>query len=691
MQESSQNFYINDRDLINEMQVRMNQSLAVSQTWRQAEVMDNYAVFQGDQWLEIDSSRQNAAGAPIINLNRVKPVLDSIVGFEIQNRQEVKYLARRNDEMQTGFTDVVENVIRYQQESCNAVSQWSLAFQDMLICGIGAVDTVFDYNRPPHNGDFKDVRIFPGFLFWDPAARARNFTDSDFVTNVRILDKETIKNEFGFEAYDNLPESEVDARILQFFSTILIAKQLGVVYEYQWRRKEPIYRVSNPFKNLNSQELIMNSGVSSPESFMMAQGLIQTMAKEYGERFSFVPDMDEYFTIMKKEDYNEFRKSMEFLGVKTTYVKQSAYKYYRAIVVGDRVISKDENFTQEGFSITFMTANYSELGQFNYGLMRFAKTPQRLLNQVVSDYSMFLSTIPKGGVNIEEDAVSNIPDFLDSYVRAKYVTIFRSGALSGGKVQAKIAPPLPQGMMEWVQYTDAQILQVCGVTPELMGMMNTKEQNAGFLRQQIKQGLTTLSTFFDPRRAFVLEKGRIYIDCVRVLCENSEGRLVRDVIGESGKQFIPMLRDNVAAEYDIVITEMPTSPDERKETFDKLMSLAQQVPQALMMALSYSDLPKDEIEKLKQAMQPPPPPQPDPMVQETLKGELEYKKAQTQNLLMDAAKKQIEMQYAPRQEQGDIDLKESRAMGEIAKVHRLNEENQAARLESKADTKEKKT
>lgn len=681
MRENSKDFYIDDRDLINEMQVRMNQSLAVSQTWRQSEVMDNYAVFQGDQWLEIDSARQNAAGAPIINMNRVKPVLDSISGFEIQNRQDVKYIPRRNDPEQKGFQDVVANTVKYQLQSCNAQAEWSYAFRDMEICGIGAVDTVFSYDRPPHNGDFADKRIFPGFLFWDPAARAKNFVDSDFVTNIRVLDKETIKQEFGFESYDNLPESEVDARILQFFSTILIAKQLGVVYEYQWRRKEPIYRVTNPFKDLDVNSLISVNGIQTPEGVFQLHAIVETMKMEYADKFGFVADTDAFFTIMTAEDYKNFKDAMKFLGLKTSFVKQNAYKYYRAIIVGDRVISKDENFSQEGFSITFMTAEYSELGQFNYGLMRFAKVPQRMLNQVISDYVMFLSTIPKGGVNIEDDAVANLPDFLDSYVRAKYVTIFRSGALMNGKVQPKIAQPIPQGILEMIQYADSQILQVCGVTPELMGMMNTKEQNSGFLRQQIKQGLTTLSTYFDARRSFILQKGRMYIDCVRILCENSEGRLIRDVIGMSGAEFIPLLANNVAAEYDVVIDEVPSTMDERKETFDKLLALSDKIPQALLLAMEYSDLPDDEVEKIKQMMQPPPPPEPDPLSQQVIISQIEYQKAQAQNLMADAAKKMAELQYVAPQEQSDVDLKQSKTIGEIAKVHRMNSETTANRLE----------
>ncbi len=682
MQENATNFYIDDRDLINEMQVRMNQSLAVSQTWRQSEVMDNYAVYQGDQWLQEDTARQNANGAPLITINRVKPILKSIVGFEIQNRLDVKYVPRMNDAKQNGFVDVVSSTVRYLEQSTNALAQYSLAFEDMLISGIGATDTVFSYNRPPHNGDWQVMRVFPGFLFWDPAARAKNFIDSDFVTNVRVLDKDTIRQEYGFQAYDELPESEVDARILQFFSTILIAKQLGVVYEYQWRRKEPIYRVANPFRNLDMRELVMAHGFTSPEDFMYFQIQFEVQKAKYAKMFNFVADTDELFTIETKSEYNEFRSSMAELGLKTTYSEQSAYKYYRAVIVGDRVISKDYNFSQEGFSIKFMTGEYSELGQFNYGLMRSAKQPQRMLNQVVSDYSMFLSTIPKGGVNIEDDAVQDIPNFLDSYTKAKYVTIFRSGALSGGKVQPKIAPPIPQGMLEMVTYADSQIMQVCGVTPELMGMMNTKEQNSGFLRQQIRQGLTTLSTYFDARRSYLQEQARLYIDCVRVMIENSEGRLIRDVIGDSGKEFIPLLKDNVAADYDIVIEEMPDSPDAKGDKFDKLLALSAQVPQALMLALEYADLPKEDIEKLKQLMQPPPPPEPDPMNQMIIQSEIDYKKAQTFNLTVDAMKKQAELQYVGPEKESEIQLNEAKAGGEIGKIYRMNTQNQVDHIKA---------
>jgi hypothetical protein len=394
----------------------------------------------------------------------------------------------------------------------------------------------------------------------------------------------------------------------------------------------------------------------------------------YADEYNFNPKLDQTFAITEKGAYNKFRESMKFFGIKVTYATQYMYKYFRAIITGNNVVSKSENYSQEGFSVKFMTGDFSELTQYDFGLLRACKAPQRVLNQVISDYQGFLNTIPKGGVNIERDAVSDLQGFLDTYTKARQVSVYEPGALSTGKVMPKVAPPLPQGILEMIQYSDAQIMAVCGVTPELMGIMNTKEQNSSFLRQQIKQGLTTLSTFFDARRSYLQEQARLYIDCVRVLAENNEGRLIHNVLGEVNEQFVPLLRDNIAAEYDVVIDEMPMSPDQKEETFMKLLEMQSVMlnkpnPIDLMpLILEYAPFDASIVKELKAMIQPPPPQEPDPVNQRLLTTEADFKAASAYKLTMEAMEKEQNMRYTPMKMIADINLTETKAAAEVAKI-----------------------
>ena len=656
-----------DDDIVAQMEARLNVNLTISQDWRQSEVRENYALFEGNQWIQATLERQIKNSMPIVSINRTSPIIEAISGFEIQNRLDINYLPRMLTADQKGYSDLMNNAVRYIEQNAKAQSQYSLAFKDMLICGVGATDTVINYDNNP-DGEVVIERIFPAFLFWDNAARAKNIIDSDYVVRLKVMNTGVIEQEYGVDFFDDIYDAALDARILEFFNQVLAVKKLGVVYEYQWRNKKPFYRVSNPFLKMNPMQY-------DPEIAMR----LEALKVEYAEKYMFVPDSDPLFSVEKSSDVKEIKETFAALGIEIKSTKQHRFKYYRAIITGGKVVEKSENYSQTGFSIKYMTGQFSELTQSYYGLVRFCKDPQRLLNQAVSDYQGFLQTVPKGGVEIESDAVDDITAFVDTYTKAKHVTIYEPGGLA--KSRPKITPPLPRGILEMIQYADQQIMQVCGVTPELMGMMQSKEMNSGFLRQQIKQGLTTLSTYFDAKYTYLQYQARLYTDCVRILAENSEGRLIQNVIGKSDEKYMPLTMDRIAPQYDIIVDEMPTTPDENMETFQKLMELQGQLmnrpnPVDIMpLVMQFAPLKPDVLEQVMAMMKPPPPPEPDPLNQAILQSEVKYKtssaeklSAEAQSIMLQTMLRQNELQYAPAKSESDIGLTEARTMSELNKA-----------------------
>ncbi len=656
-----------DEDIISRMEARLNESLTISQDWRQFEVRENFALFEGNQWTKEAVDRQTKNSLPIININRTAPVIEAICGYEQQNRMDIDYVPRMLNKEQEGYSDIMNATVKYIEQNAKANSQYSLSFRDMLICGVGAIDTTLSYDNSP-DGDTVVERIFPAFLFWDNAARAKNIIDSDYVVRLKVMNQEAIKEEFGIDYFDDVYSASLDARILEFFNAVLAVKTLGVVYEYQWRQKEPFYRVNNPFMALNPEML--------PPQVAM---IMEALKKEYAETYNFNPDMDSMFSVGSGKQLSEIKKIFGAMGIRIKSTKQHEFKYYRAIVTGSKVVEKSENYSQTGFSIKFMTGQFSELTQSYYGLVRSCKDPQRMLNQSVSDYVSFLQTVPKGGVEIEADAVDDIAAFVDTYTKARHVTIYEPGGLM--KSRPKITPPLPSGILEMIQYADQQIMQVCGVTPELMGMMQTKETNSSFLRQQIKQGLTTLFTYFDAKHFFLQRQAELYTDCVRIMVENCEGRLIRNVIGEKDEPYIQLTKSRIAAQYDIVVDEMPSSPDENNDLAIKLLELQGQMinlptPVNIMpLVVEHLNLKQDVKEQIMEMMKPPPPQPPDPLNTAMIEAEVHYKNASAEKLMADAIKIKIEAMYRkqeaelnPYKQEADIKYTEARTVNEMVKA-----------------------
>jgi hypothetical protein len=680
-----------DDEILKAMNHALDDNLIATQNWRQVEVRENYALFEGNQWTRDSADRQIANGMPTITINRTAPVIESICGFEVQNRLDINYSPRLTNDEQEGFSDVLNNTVEYIEQNAKAESQYSLAFKDMLLCGVGATNTTINYDSNP-DGEVEIRRVFPAFVFWDITARAKNIVDANYIIEMKVLDTKTLVDEFDIEDFDDIYDvSTIDARILEFFETILAVETLGVVYEYQWRKKEDFYRCQNPFKGIQISDYPGLEG----------DALI-ALSVQLSTQYDFNPMLDNMFAVNDKSDLSDLKAMLREFDIKLRYTTQKKYCYYRAIITGGKVITKSKNYSQDGFSMKFMTGQFSELTQSYYGLLRGCRDPQRMLNQTVSDYVGFLQTIPKGGVNIEADAVSNLDAFIETYTKARNVTVFKPGALSSGKVMPKVSPPLPAGIMEMIQYADAQIMSVCGVTPELMGIMASKEMNSAFYRQQIQQGLTPLATYLDAKYTYLQSQARLYIDCVRILADNSQSRLVKNVTGQGDQQYFSLLKSNIAEEYDVVVEEVPSTPNENRETFEDLVQLQGQMaslpnPVNIMpLVMQYAPLKPDLIKQITSMMKPPPPPNPQlqqqqqQMQQQMFMADLNYKNAQSQKMMADAENskaegdlRQRDLPFVAAKKAAEIGYTRARTLSELHGAKQSAQESKQDILASK--------
>lgn len=618
---------LSDDEIVSTMKKYIGQSRLVNERWRTSEVNENYALMEGEiqQWAGQDLQRQEKNGMPFVSINKITPIINAIVGFEINNRSKLQYNAWIKDNLQEKFNQILNDTASWIDQEGNAKYAESLALKDMLICGMGITDTIIDYTNNPE-GQAKVERIFPPFVFWDMSARDKNLLDANYVIKMVFLDDEQLKETYGENVSADNISSASDPWVMQYFQTTMIGKNINVLYEYQWREKVPFYRVENPFAQ-----------VLSTTPIDLVPNVIE-LFQRLGETFGFDPAVDKEFSVMKTKDFNILKKEFEILGYPLEYVKQKTWKYYRAIVSGTDVLSKSENYSQTGFSVKFMTGEFSELLQMFYGLVRQAKPAQRMLNQAVSDFQGFLSTIPKGGVFIEEDAVRNIKGFIETYTKAKEVTVLRPGAIREGKVLPKQAPQMPSGLMEMISYADQQIKLTCGVTDEFLGMMTSKNQTASLFRQQVRQSLLTLAVYFDAYSLYKKQQGMLYLDIVRILVENNQSKVMGHITSEVNAEAIPLFTDFINDVYDVEFDEVPSSPDQNRATFEQLVELQTSLGGTVNLApliAEYAPLNTQSKEQLKALMQPAPPPEPDPIMQSLLMSEAKNKEA-------DAEKKQSE-------------------------------------------------
>jgi len=158
--------------------------------------------------------------------------------------------------------------------------------------------------------------------------------------------------------------------------------------------------------------------------------------------------------------------------------------------------------------------------------------------------------------------------------------------------------------------------EVTGINKEFLGSSENKQVSALMESQRINQVVSTLACYFDSISLYQKDHAELMITYIRVLADNSEGRLVK-IVGEDGaKRFEVISSDRLADEYDFDTGEAPITATQRQETTrimiemaDKLALLGQNI---YPVAVQYLPIKQSDKQKLLKILTPP---EPDPQAQ----------------------------------------------------------------------------
>jgi hypothetical protein len=237
------------------------------------------------------------------------------------------------------------------------------------------------------------------------------------------------------------------------------------------------------------------------------------------------------------------------------------------------------------------------------------KSPQQWANKFFSQILFEIVTSGKG-VIAERDAFDDPKKAAESWAAADDIVYATPGAVSGGKIMAKPGTQLHPGTDRLMQYSIAAFRDVTGINLEMMGLAD--RQQPGILEAQRKQaGLTIVAWAFDALRRYRKEQGRLLAYMIREYI--ADGRLVRLMGKDGGTQYIPLIRDDLAFDYDVAVDDAPSSPSMRERTWEVMLQLIPVMQQygfpIPKEVIDYMPLPESLIEKWKQQMNPQPTPE----------------------------------------------------------------------------------
>lgn len=571
---TSNKVFMEDRDKVDWILDSLRSSKPTYQTWRK-EADDADKMYVGWQWEDSAVADLESANRPVITFNRIMPIINVILGAANQNRQEVRFIPRHPEvDVQGALSDLATEAVRWAVESRNGDDEREHAFKDCLVRGMGWMEVRLDYEK---NADGEvALECWDGMeARWDHTARKQNLEDARWLARKKWMHRKDV--------YNNWPDKKKDLLGLQF------AADDSEDYPDFVEVVSPIaYRPEN----------------ATPLPGKPPKGYLPVVQFQYYELEDFYrvaneEDPDGDLLEFDKEQFSTLRKRLLRVGKKIpTYVKQQRRVYYQAFLCGDVLLEDEKLPVQDGFTLRCMTGFWDPKDKVWFGLVRPMTDPQRWANKWLSQGLNIINANAKGGLIVEEDAVVNPRQFEEEWSDPTKISFVKPNALKEGKVVEKQQRDFPSAIAELLKYAISAIRDTTGVNTELLGQSEGNEPGVA-MRHRQAQGMTILAALFAALTRFRKEEAKIVLAFIRDYI--ADGRLIR-IGGEYNAQSIPLLRDPLTIDYDVIVDESPRNPNVKMEVWSTMSQIAPALFKFGLFdpsLLDYSPLPASVVAKLK--------------------------------------------------------------------------------------------
>ena len=554
-----------------------------SSRWR-GDARIDFDFVAGHQWSSEDEAVLKEQGRPPITFNRCLPVIKAVAGSEVNSRQDIQYLPREVGD--AALNELLTEGSRYLADEAEAEDEESDAFVDCVICGMGWVEMRLDYETNP-DGDYVEDRVNPLEMFWDASSTKRNLSDARRLWRAKSMDRAEAEGLFP-----NADPTELDAA---------------------WAED----RDGEQHAQIRPGE----SRADRPGSADEGTGRVTIVECQWWERRRVAVVTDPATgetTEMDEAKAAVLERRATMLGM-PVQVSRITKRHYRRAFLGNGVLSSGDAPAGDRFSYACLTGDRDQNRNSWFGIVRPMIDPQRFANKWLSQTLDMLNRQSKGGWLMEETAVEDQAAFERSIAKPGGVTFVADGALTGGRMKEKALPVMPNGHWQLMEFAIGSIRDSSGVNLELLGAK--QQEQAGVLEYQRKQAaMTILASLFDSLRRARKHIGRVRLYFIQTYL--SDGRLIR-ITGDKGARVVPLVRDQTAGDYDVVIDEAPSSPNQQQvvwQTFTSVLPIIKDMitPQVLLEILPYSPFPDSFVAKMRDLLAQPAQPSPQQQEQQAM-------------------------------------------------------------------------
>lgn len=554
----------------------------------QDEALEDYDFVEGRQWTKAELQRFKEIRRPAITINRIRPLMNLLSGYQRINRFDVEFAPRTEDD--TEICQVRKGVTKYILDRCDYTTHESAAFLDSAISGLGWFSVGYKMDEETGDGEAYVCREDPFSIYVDPEAHKADFSDAKYIFRAKWTDKDELKSVYPEHA------DAIDAQFAIYDSAE--RENAARRDELLWYKRE-----------------------------LQKVRLVECWYKQRETKTTFLLATGE--EIAAEEVSPELFLSGMIVAPKTVTLP-----VVKVCVFFDRVLLEDmpSPYQHGEFPLVPLPCYYYGIGgdEIPAGFVRDLKNPQREINKRRIQQLDILNKIGNGGGWIEDDAMTE-KQFAEFELHGSIPGHFqrvRPMALNQGKIQERPIGQYPAGVAQAEAQATADLTAISGINEALMGVDIPSGSSGRAIELKQKQSITHLAVIFDNLRT--AKKKMAYLLWGRrghagVIPQFYTAEKVYRVEGVNGQQFITVnqqvveqdpiagtivhtLNDLSQGEFDIVIADVEASTTQRQAQMLSLVDAVSRlgVPGDLVfdIILDLSDVPhKEEIKQRWQQRQ----------------------------------------------------------------------------------------
>lgn len=525
-----------------------------------------YEFYRGKQWESDVIEILKREKRPFLTLNKIKPILRSLSGWQRRNRQDLQVLARRGG--LGSLAAVYTELLKYFYDESHADFENSLVFLDGIITGKGWIALDIDYTQDPYNGELLLKRERPTMIYEDPHAQRYDLSDARFIIRTYWADKEKIEMEF--------PKAKKDTGMLATVDSI---------------ERESIVGIETAGYQATGQ----------------------------------ITDLEKYRYLVKEYWWRKYKKQRLIVNVKTLEVKEEDIDDERAqalvnaapdlrivdrvmpvlnltTVVG-KIILQDKEDPFDGISVWPLIRFCDDwIDGYIKGEVDDLIDPQKEHNKRRSQALHILNTQAHSGIIQDEDA-------LNPEEEAK---VDKLGSTPGIRIKVKkgarfdiIQPAgVSTGHIALEKLAEDDMKKISGINADLLGYTPERQESGIAMRTRKEQGLLTAESIFDNFQFTQQILGETILEFIRKTDVLSEEE-IRAIVQEKNLNVdLKELKSRKMGKYQAVLTTKKSTPTQRMDDFYAMLdAIKMGIPIPPEILIETSDLPAKEkiLEAIQQA------------------------------------------------------------------------------------------